>query len=68
MVTAGNLEMSAGVREKACLYVLDPGAINTQGHLILAFTGCGTGVTPNTLAIIDDETVIHNHLLPRGSI
>jgi hypothetical protein len=68
MVTAGNLEMPAVIRVKTRFHVLNPSAINTQRHLILTFTSRGTGVASNTLAIIDDEAVIHKHLLPRGSI
>jgi hypothetical protein len=64
VVTAGNLEVTAAVRKKACFHVFDPGAIDAQGHFVFTFTGSRTGVAPNALAIVDDEAVIHKFLLP----
>ena len=64
MVAAGDLKMAPVVGKDACFYIFDPGAINTQGHFIFAFTGGRTGVATNTLAIVDDEAVIHKSLLP----
>jgi hypothetical protein len=57
--------MTAGVGESARFYIFDPGAIDTQRHFILAFTSGRASVTPNTLAIIDDEAVVHKFLLRR---
>jgi hypothetical protein len=64
MITAGNLKMSAGVGVNACLYILDPGAIHAQGYFVFALAGSGTGMATNTLAIVDDEAIIHKFLLP----
>jgi hypothetical protein len=66
MVAAGDLKMAPVVGKDACFYIFDPGAINTQGHFIFAFTGGRTGVATNTLAIVNDEAVIHKFLLPRS--
>jgi hypothetical protein len=63
MVTAGDLEMAAAIGENARLHVLNPGAINAQRHLIFALTGSGASVATNTLAIIDDKTVVHKIIL-----
>jgi hypothetical protein len=57
--------MTVGVGESASFHIFDPGAVNTQRHFILAFTSGRASVTPNTLAIVDDETVVHKFLLPR---
>jgi hypothetical protein len=57
--------MTAGVGEGTRFYIFDPGAVNTQRHFILAFTSGRASVTPNTLAIIDNEAVVHKFLLPR---
>jgi hypothetical protein len=65
MVAARDLKMAAGVRECALLYVLDPGTVDAQRHFILAFASGRASVTPNTLAIVDDEAVVHKVLLPR---
>jgi hypothetical protein len=67
MITAGNLKMSAGVGVNACLYILDPGAIHAQGYFVFALAGSGAGVATNTLAIIDNEAVVHKVLLQKGS-
>jgi hypothetical protein len=64
MITAGNLKMAPGIRVNACLNVLNPGAIHTQGHFVFALAGSRTGVATDTLAIVDDEAVIHKFLLP----
>jgi hypothetical protein len=66
MVTAGNLEMAAAIGENARLHVLDPGAINAQRHFVFALTSRGAGVATNTLAIIDDEAVVHKIILREG--
>ena len=66
MVAAGDLKMAPVVGKDACFHIFDPGAINTQGHFIFAFTGGRTGVATNTLAIVNDEAVIHKFLLPRS--
>ena len=66
VVTARDLEVAACVGVDACFYVLNPGAINTQGYLIFTFAGCGTGVATNTLAIIDNEAVVHKVFLQKG--
>jgi hypothetical protein len=64
MITTGNLKMSAGVGVNACLYILNPGTIHPQGYFVFALAGSGTSVATNTLAIVDDEAVIHKFLLP----
>jgi hypothetical protein len=64
MVAAGDLKMAAIIGKGACFYIFNPGAIHTQRYFIFAFTSGGTGVATNTLAIVDDETVIHKFLLP----
>jgi hypothetical protein len=64
VVTARDLEVAARVGIGACFHVFNPGAINPQRYFIFAFTGCGTGVATNTLAVIDNEAVVHKLLLP----
>jgi hypothetical protein len=63
MITAGDLKMSASVGVKACLYIFDPGAIHAQGYFVFALASSGAGVATDTLAIVDDEAVIHKFLL-----
>jgi hypothetical protein len=65
MITAGNLKMPASVGVNACLYILDPGAVHAQGYFVFALAGSGAGVATDTLAIVDDEAVIHKFLLPK---
>jgi hypothetical protein len=65
MVAASDLKMTAGVWKSACFYVLDPGTIDTQRHFILALASGRASVAPDTLAIIDNEAVVHKVLLPR---
>jgi hypothetical protein len=66
VVTAGDLKVAACIRVGACFDILNPGAIYTERYLIFTFTGCRTGVATNTLAIIDNEAVVHKVLLQKG--
>src|SRR5262245_49096042 len=47
VVAPHHAEQPAVIREFALLDVFDPGAIDAQRHLMLAFTGDGTGMAPN---------------------
>lgn len=59
MIAAGDLKHPARIRKFALLDVLDPSAVHAQGHLVLSFTGDRAGVTPDALAVINDESVFH---------
>jgi hypothetical protein len=59
MVTAGNLEDSAGVREFSLLNVLNPGAIDSYGDVVLGLAGYSAGMTTDALSIVDDESIFH---------
>jgi hypothetical protein len=58
MIAARYLEVATCIREKASLNVLDPGAVHAQGYFIFALASDGTGMTANTDAVIDDESVV----------
>jgi hypothetical protein len=59
MITAKNGKESAGVRVRACFYVLDPGAECAQWNFVFCLTSYGTGMTTDALAMIDQESVFH---------
>ena len=59
VVATVNGEQTAGMRINALLNVLDPRAIHPQRHVMFGFTRYSTGVTANTLTVIDDEAVVH---------
>jgi hypothetical protein len=59
VVTSRNLEMTARVGIDARIHILYPGTIHTEWYLVFTFAGSRTCVTTDTLAIVDDEAVIH---------
>jgi hypothetical protein len=60
MVAAGDLKVTPGVREAALLDILHPGAIDAQGDVVLSLAGDRAGVATDTLAVVDDEAVVHS--------
>jgi hypothetical protein len=66
MVATSDLKMAASIGKASLLDIFHPGSVDTQRNLILALTCCRASVASNTLAIIDDETVVHKQALLRG--
>src|SRR6185437_11118836 len=59
VVTSHHPEVAAGVRVLALLHVLDPGAKDAHGHLVLFFARNSAGVAANAPVLINDEAVAH---------
>jgi hypothetical protein len=64
VITASYLKMTPGIWKDPSLNVFYPGTVDTERYLVFTLTGSRTGVATNTLAIVDDEAVIHKSLLP----
>jgi hypothetical protein len=57
VIAASDEEIASCVRKFAFFDILDPGTIDTDRNIMLGFTGDCTGMTANTLALIDDKSV-----------
>ena len=66
VVATRNLEMAARAGIDARIHIFYPGTIHTKWYLVFTLAGSGTCVTTDTLAIIDDEAVIHDTVLLCG--
>lgn len=58
MITPHYRKQSRGLRKSPFFDVFDPGAIHTDGDIVLRFTRDRTRMTADTLAVVDDESVI----------
>jgi hypothetical protein len=58
MVAARHLKAAAHIGIGTRLDILDPRAIHTKRHLIFGFARGGTGVTSDTLALVDQKSII----------
>jgi hypothetical protein len=58
MIATLNRKNPASIWKCPFFDVFDPGAIYADGQIMLLFAGDGTGVTPDTLPIVDDEPEI----------
>ena len=58
VITARHLEVAAHIGERSRFNILDPRTVHTKRHLILGFARGGTGVTPDTLSLINKKSVI----------
>ena len=56
VVAARHLKVAAAVRVLARFHILDPRAVDAQRHFVFRFASSGTGVTTNTLAVVDDKS------------
>ena len=63
MITTHYREDSSRVWIFAFLHLFDPGAINTNGHIVFRLTSDGAGVAANALPVVDYEAVFHKSLL-----
>ena len=59
MIAAGHLENAAGIGKSALLDIFHPGAVHREGDVIFRLARDRAGVTPDALAVIDDEPVSH---------
>ena len=59
MIAAGHLEHPAGVGKSALLNIFDPGAVHGERDVVFRLARDCAGVTPDALAIVDDEPVSH---------
>ena len=59
MVTAHHREQAARIGESPLFDLLDPGAVDANRHLMLGFTGRGTGVTTDAFSIVNDKSILH---------
>jgi hypothetical protein len=60
VITAHDRKKSSRIGEFAFFDVFDPGAIDADRNLMLRFTRHGAGVAADTLAVIDNESEVHN--------
>jgi len=67
MIAAGDLKDAPGVGKGPLLYVFHPSAIHGERNVVLRFAGHRAGVTPDALAVVDDESVSHPELSGRAS-
>ena len=59
MVAAQNRKEALSVRERPLFYILYPGPVHTNGHLMFGLAGYRTGVAANTFPVIDEEPEVH---------
>jgi hypothetical protein len=59
VIAARYLEYAACVGKRSLLDILNPCPIHCERNVVLGLAGHGAGVTPNALAIINDESVSH---------
>src|SRR5207245_11046568 len=59
VIAAHDGEVAPRIRERPLLDVLDPGAVDSERHLVLFLAGDRTGVAANALPLVDHETVTH---------
>ena len=52
-------EVAGGVGKLTLFDMLDPGAKNTNRHLVFLFARDRAGVTPDTPVLVDDKSVSH---------
>ena len=58
MITTHDGKHPARIRELSLFYVLDPGAIDPDGDIMLCFTSNRAGVATDTVAIVYYESKI----------
>lgn len=63
MVAAHDRKEASGIGKLSLFDLLYPGAVNTDGYLMLRLASGGTGMTTNALAVVDYESVFHVELL-----
>jgi hypothetical protein len=66
MVATSDLKIAAGIGKASLLDIFHPSSVDAKRNLVLTLTRCRASVASNTLAIIDDETVVHKQALLRG--
>jgi hypothetical protein len=59
MIAARDLKMAPCIWVATCFHIFHPGPVNAQRNPVLTLAGSGTGMATDTLAIVNDETVIH---------
>ena len=60
MIAAEYREMAAVIGELACLDLLHPGAIHTQGHVMLRLARHRARMATDALAIINEKAKSHS--------
>ena len=60
MIAAEHREVAAVIGKLACLDVLHPGAIHTQGHVMLRLARHRARMATDALAIINEKAKSHN--------
>jgi hypothetical protein len=60
VVTAVDKKIATGVGELAFFDVLDPGAINANRNIVFGFARYSTGMTADTLALVNDKGVFRH--------
>ena len=64
VVTTIYQKIAARIGEFPLLNVLNPGAIDTDWHVVFGFAGHGTGVTANTLALVNHKSIFGHACVP----
>ena len=62
VVTTIDQEIAARVRKLALLNILDPRAIDANRHIMLRLAGHRTGMTPNTLSLVNHKRVLRHYV------
>ena len=58
MIAARDLKTAAHIGIRTRLNILDPCAIHTKRHLIFGLARSGAGMTANTLALVNQKSII----------
>jgi hypothetical protein len=64
VITTIDKKIAARIGEFATLNVLDPGTVDPDGDIVFRFTGDGTGMTADTLALVDHKGVFGHQCFP----
>jgi len=59
MVAAQDGKVTASVGEAPFFDILDPGAVHSEGHLVLGFAGYRACMTADALSCVNDKTIVH---------
>ena len=68
MITPHDGKYPARVGELPLFYILDPGPIDPDRHIMLGFAGNRAGVAADTVAIVDYESKIQKCLLRKCAL
>jgi hypothetical protein len=62
VITPVDKKIAPRIGKLAFFNIFDPGTIDANWHVMFRFTRYGTGMTADTLALIDNKSVFHNKI------